>query len=229
MQPYLFPYLGYYQLIHAADKFVVYDDIAFIKQGWVNRNNLLINGAKHLFTIPVQNISSNYYINQTIISSKPFKWEDKLLQTIIQAYRKAPYFKEVFPMLESVIAGSTTKTIGSVARESITIVMKYLDVHTKVVQSSEGYKNDHLKKEQRVMDICIKENATHYLNAIGGVDLYSKEYFLAKNIHLHFIDPGSVVYKQFQTEFVPGLSIIDTMMFNPATDIVKMLNNYELV
>ena len=229
MQPYLFPYLGYFQLIQAADKFVVYDDITFIKQGWINRNNLLIDGARYLFTIPVQNISSNNYINQTIISSRPFNWEYKLLQTISQAYKKAPFFKEVFPMLESVIKGSTSKTIGSVATESITTVMNYLDLNTKVVQSSVGYKNDHLKKEQRVIDICVKENASHYLNAIGGVDLYSKEYFLAKNIHLHFIDPGSVVYKQFQTEFVPGLSIIDTMMFNPATDIVKMLNNYELV
>ena len=229
MQPYLFPYLGYFQLINAADKFVVYDDVAFIKQGWINRNNLLINGAKHSFTIPVKNISSNNYINKTIISSRPFNWEYKLLQTVIQAYKKAPFFMEIFPMIESVIKDSTSKTIGCVARESIVTVMNYLKVDTKVVQSSEKYENDHLKKEERVIDICIKENASHYLNAIGGLELYSKEGFLAKNIQLHFIKPGSVVYQQFQNEFVPGLSIIDTMMFNPATDIVKMLNNYELV
>ena len=128
MQPYFFPYTGYFQLIIAADKFVIYDDVNFIKQGWVNRNYILLNGGKFLFTIPVQNISSNIIINQTIISSSPYNWENKLLQTIAHAYKKAPFFKKVFPVLESVIIGSTGKTIGMAATESIEAVMKYLSL-----------------------------------------------------------------------------------------------------
>jgi hypothetical protein len=228
MQPYLFPYLGYFQLIQAADKFVVYDDIDFIKQGWINRNSILLNGAKYLFTIPVKNISSNAHINQTIISAKPINWEHKLLQTMVQAYKKAPCFHEVYPMLELVIRGSTDKTIASIATESIIAVMEYLSIKTELVQTSGVYKNNHLKNEERVIDICVKENASHYFNAIGGVELYSKENFLAKNIQLQFIKPGPVVYQQLQSLYVPGLSIIDAMMFNPVDEIVKFLNNYEL-
>lgn len=228
MQPYLFPYLGYFQLIQAADKFVVYDDIDFIKQGWINRNSILLNGAKYLFTIPVKNISSNAHINQTIISDRPINWEHKLLQTMVQAYKKAPCFQEVYPMIELVIKGSTGKTIASVATESIIAVMEYLSIKTELVKTSGVYNNNHFKNEERVMDICIKENASNYFNAIGGVGLYSKENFLANNIQLQFIKPRPVVYQQLQTSYVPGLSIIDVMMFNPAVEIVKFLNNYEL-
>ena len=229
MQPYLFPYLGYFQLIKAADKFVVYDDISFIKQGWINRNYILLNGAKHLITIPVQNISSNMHINQTMVSAMPFKWEQKLLNTIIQAYKKAPHFKEVFPMIETVITDSAGKSIAAMAAESMTSVMKYLSVKTELIESSSGYKNDHLKKEERVIDICKRENASQYINAIGGRDLYSKENFLAKNIKLNFIKHRPFVYQQFLHEFITGLSIIDVMMFNSVGDIAKMLNDYDLV
>ena len=229
MQPYLFPYPGYFQLIMASDKFVIYDDVNFIRQGWINRNYILLNDAKYLFTIPVQNISSNSKINQTLISAKPFKWEDKLLQTILQAYKKAPYFKEVFPIVESVIRGSSGKAISKIATESIVAVMKYLSLETALVQSSKGYNNEHLNNEERVIDICLIENATHYINAQGGINLYNKEYFISKNIQLQFIKPSQLLYKQWQPEFIPGLSIIDTMMFNPTDAIINMFNKYDLV
>ena len=228
MQPYVFPYLGYFQLIHAADKFVIYDDVNFIKQGWVNRNYILLKGSPHLFTVPVQKISSNALINQTLVSGLPHNWDIKLLQTISRAYKKAPYFNEVFPIIESVFTMTTVKSIGTVATESIQSVLKYLSLKTDIVATSALYNNHHLINAGRVIDICIKENADSYINPAGGFDLYNKETFLAKGIRLGFIKPRAVVYPQFQHEFIPGLSIIDTLMFNSVDDTVKMLNEYDL-
>ncbi|MDN3655878.1 WbqC family protein [Ferruginibacter paludis] len=214
MQPYLFPYLGYFQLINAVDKFVVYDDVAFIKQGWINRNFLLLNGRKYLFTFPVKSISSNAPINETFVSKTPFNWQQKLQQTIIQAYRKAPFFKDVFPMVESIISQSTDKPIAQVATESIEAVVKYLSIKTDIQLSSSIYENDHLKNTDRVIDICTKENAIAYINAIGGQQLYKQETFAQKKINLYFIKSTLPAYEQFDREFINGLSIIDVMMFN---------------
>ena len=67
MQPYLFPYLGYFQLIAAVDKFVFYDDVNFIKNGWINRNRLLISGKVNYITIPLSGASSFLKINQVLV------------------------------------------------------------------------------------------------------------------------------------------------------------------
>ena len=219
MQPYLFPYLGYFQLINAVDKFVIYDDIAFIKQGWINRNFILLNGSKHLFTIPIQNISSNALINGTKVAPKPFNWQRKLLQTFKQAYKKAPFFKDVFPMIEKVIIGSLDKNISDVATQSIGSVMNYLSVKNTLVKSSSIYQNADLKNADRLIDICKKEAADIYINAIGGMELYGQHQFLENHIKLQFVQPALEPYRQFNHEFISGLSIIDVLMFNPVEKI----------
>ena len=230
MQPYIFPYLGYFQLISAVDKFVVYDDVTFIKQGWVNRNYILLNGAKYLFTFPVKSISSNVLISETIVSKTPFNWQYKLLQTINQAYKKAPFFEDVFPIVELIILESTDKSITHIATESIEAVMKYLSIQTDVQVSSSIYENDHLKRVDRVIDICTKENAITYVNAIGGQELYKQEAFSKPAMNLCFLKSILPTYQQFDNEFINGLSIIDVMMFNSAEKIRNdFLRMYSLV
>jgi hypothetical protein len=230
MQPYLFPYLGYFQLISAVDKFVVYDDVTFIKQGWVNRNYILLNGAKYLFTFPVKSISSNVLISETIVSKTPFNWQYKLLQTINQAYKKAPFFNEVFPIVELVISQSIDKSIAHVATDSIQVVMKYLSIKTDVQISTSTYENDHLKSVDRVIDICTKENAITYVNAIGGQGLYKQDAFSQPAMKLCFLKSILPSYQQFDNEFINGLSIIDVMMFTSAEEIKdNFLRMYSLV
>ena len=228
MQPYFFPYLGYFQLIHAVDKFIIYDDINFIKQGWINRNYILANGIKHLVSVPVKQISSNNQINKTFVSPFPIQWDLKLINLIFHAYKKAPFFEDVFPLVKSIVINKEEMNIGTLATKSIVVVMKYLELNTILIESSSIYQNDNLKKEERVIDICLKEKATQYINAIGGLDLYDRENFSAKGLALNFIKPSKVMYNQFQTEFISNLSIIDVMMFNSVDQIEKMLNNYEL-
>ncbi len=227
MQPYLFPYIGYYQLINAVDIFIVYDDVAFIKQGWINRNNLLLNNKKFLFFVPVKGISSFKKIFDTEIDYK-MKWAKKMLMTIEQAYKKAPYFQDVFPILQSVLE-SQKATISELATESLLQVCKYLEIETEFKLSSVLYKDTELKGKERVIEICLHEKATHYINPIGGQELYSKEDFLMHNLHLNFIKTEQISYNQFNNEFIPSLSIIDVLMFNSLDEIKVMLNQFELI
>jgi hypothetical protein len=227
MQPYLFPYIGYYQLINAVDKFVMYDDVTFIKQGWINRNNILLNNRKHLFLVPIKGISSFKKITETEVDYK-FDWIKKMQLTFEQAYKKAPYYKSIMPVIESVFL-TKKETISELAVESLIQVSNYLDLTTKFQSTSTIYNNQELKGKNRVIDICLKEKALQYINPIGGQELYQKEDFLKKHINLNFIKTNDITYQQYNNEFVPWLSIIDVLMFNSKEKVITMLNQYELI
>ncbi len=229
MQPYLFPYIGYFQMIHAVDKFVFYDDVNFIKQGWINRNRILLNNKDFLFTIPLHKANSFTYIKDTAINQKLYEnWKSKFLLTVAQNYKKAPYFTEVHALIEKVLGGNF-ESISQLVIESVIATSRYLEINTTFFVSSERYQNKDLERQERLIDICKKENATHYINALGGKDLYSKEDFKKKNIDLKFIQSQPIVYKQFSDDFVPWLSIIDVLMFNSIEETKAMLDKYELV
>jgi WbqC-like protein family len=227
MQPYLFPYIGYFQLINAADKFVVYDDVTFIKQGWINRNNILLNGSPFLFTIPIKNISSYSLICETEVSYK-VDWKSKLLKTIQQSYRKSPYFEIVFPIIENTF---TTQEcyISKIAVKSINEIVRYLGLSTEVQESSNSYLNNELSSQERIIDICKQESASQYINPIGGKYLYSKDVFKENGIQLGFIQSQPIQYKQFKDKFVSSLSILDVIMFNSPDEVNIMLQKYELI
>jgi len=214
MQPYLFPYLGYFQLMHAVDRFVVYDDVAFIKQGWINRNRILINGEPCFFSVPIRHASSFTLIRDTLIDRDQPRWAEKLLKSFDNAYRRAPEFAHVFPMVEAVFARQTTR-VADLAVASLKAVAAFLDIRTDVVETSTGYANAELKGEDRVIAICKAESADEYINVPGGRDLYSRERFEAEGLRLRFIEPRPIEYRQFGAPFVPSLSIVDVLMFNP--------------
>lgn len=227
VQPYLFPYIGYFQLINAVDKFVVYDDVAFIKQGWINRNNILVNGSPFLFTIPIRNISSYSLIRETEVSYD-IDWKSKLFKTIQESYRKAPYFKTGFQIIENTFANDE-QYISKIAIKSILEIVKYLGLQTDLKESSTSYLNSELSSQERVIDICKKELASQYINPIGGKELYSKDVFRSQGIQLNFIKTQPVKYKQFKNSFISSLSIIDILMFNSPAEINTMLQAYELL
>jgi hypothetical protein len=229
MQPYFFPYIGYFQLLSASDKFVFYDDVNFIKGGWINRNRLLVGGKDYLFTVPLDRMCPFEPINNTEINEKQyFIWQTKLLKTIEQNYKKAPYFNEVFKIVNDVTEKKLIY-ISELASLSITTVAFYLGISSEIVKSSSIYSNSNLKGAERVLDICKRESASVYINAIAGEKLYLKDYFIQEGFQLKFLKPKSIMYKQFKNYFVPWLSIIDVMMFNSVSDIKKYLNEFELV
>lgn len=226
MQPYFFPYLGYWQLIYAVDKYVVYDDVTYIKGGWINRNNILFNGIKHRITLPLDNSSSFKKINETNITNNEVVI-NKILKTITTAYAKAPYYDVIMPIIKSVLLGNSN--IAMLNYNSIIEINKYLGVNTKVFLSSEIEKNNSLKGQDKVLHINKLLGCDHYYNAIGGRDLYSKEEFKADGVVLSFLQMNDIVYKQYNNVFIPNLSIIDVLMFNSAQSIRKFLEDYTLV
>jgi hypothetical protein len=227
MQPYFLPYIGYFQLLNAVDKFVILDDVNFIKRGWINRNRILVNGKAHLFTIPLKEASQNKLIKDIGISREA-NWRNKFLKTIEMNYKSAPFFDTVFPMINKIISSDET-LISKFIIKGLIEIMEYLSIKTKLIRTSTIYENHHLKAVEKIIDICRKENATLYINPVGGLNLYSKERFEEDGIKLNFITARPITYKQFRNEFVPWLSIIDVLMFNSKESINEYLNNYEFL
>ena len=223
MQPYFFPYIGYWQLINAVDIFVIFDDVNFIKKGFVNRNNILINGEKKYITLQLKGASQNKCINEITVGDNV----EKILKTIYMTYRKAPYFHEIYHLLEKVLQYQE-KNLASFLGNSIMIISDYLSINTKFIFSSTLEKNNVLKGQDKIIDICKQLGTDCYINSIGGQALYDKKDFKKNNIILNFLKSYPAIYKQFNYEFVSSLSIIDIMMFNSRYQIKKMLNNYEL-
>ena len=214
MQPYFFPYLGYWQTLNAVDKYVIYDDVNYIKNGWINRNNILLNKQKHLITIPLDGASPFLLINQ-IKTTPRTNEKEKLLKTIEAAYKKAPYF-------------DTDLIINALVLQFKTIC-KYLDIQTEFIVSSTMDKDNSLKAQDKVIHICKLLGGTQYINAIGGQELYSFDDFKKNGLELSFLKTEFTPYKQFKNDFIPGLSMIDILMFNSPAEIKQMLNAYSLI
>ena len=221
MQPYLFPYIGYFQLAASVDKFVFYDDVNFIKHGWINRNRLYLNGAVRYFTIPLSGASPFLKIRQIDVQPGAL-WKKKMLESVRHSYSKAPYFKAANDLLQATL-DSGESSIAAIARTSVRAVCAYAGLGTQFIESSAIYGNDELSGAQRVLDICQREQASDYFNPPGGRALYSEDDFSAAGVKLHFVDPCLRAYRQFGGEFQPGLSILDALMFNDARAVRELV------
>ncbi len=227
MQPYIFPYIGYFQLINAVDKFVIYDDVNFINKGWINRNRILNNGKDSLFSIPLKEASQNKLINEIEVNWDS-AWKSKFLKNLNQCYRKAPFYQAILPIIQETFS-IDNEPISKVIEYNLRLICGYLDIKTEIISSSAIYENTHLKAQERILAICLQEKATQYINPIGGLELYDKDFFEAKNINLNFIKSKPIEYPQFKNEFVPWLSTIDVLMFNSKKIVKDFLGNYELI
>lgn len=227
MQPYFFPYLGYWQMFSAVDKFVLLDDVNFIMRGYINRNSILANGTAHLFTIPLEKPSRNKLINEMRLSFDD-NARNCFLKMLTCAYGKAPYYSEIFPIMEKV---ATNREINLVLflKRSFELVKEYLGLSTEILVSSEIKKDASLKAQDRILAINKALGSTHYINAIGGQALYNRDDFEREGVRLNFIEMLPCVYKQFQNEFVPNLSMIDVLMFNSKSEIRGLLAQYRLI
>jgi len=224
MQPYFLPYIGYWQLVNVVDKYVIYDDVNYINKGWINRNNILLNKQPFLFTLNLLGASQNKLINEISVDTN----QTKLIKTFEIAYKKAPFFDNTFHFLKHIFEYNN-KNLANFVGNSIIQISSYLGLKTQFTYSSEINKKCSLKGQEKILNICNVLQATEYINAIGGIQLYSKEMFKGQGIELKFIRSKPIEYKQFNNEFVPWLSILDVMMFNSVEEISKMLDNYELL
>lgn len=226
MQPYLLPYVGYFQLMAAVDKFVVLDDVHYINRGWINRNRLLVNGAAHRFTVPLLGASQNRLIYELQIADEP-AWRDRLVQTFLQAYSRAQCRIAIEPILRRIIHFPTAQ-LDSFIVNSLREIAGYLSLKVLIEESSRIYQNRHLKAQDRILDICRQEGADCYVNPIGGTELYDAEVFAKQGISLKFLQSRPMQYSQGRAAYVAGLSIIDVLMFNEPGPTRDLLTRFDL-
>lgn len=227
MQPYFMPYIGYFQLIAAVDQFIVYDNIKYTKKGWINRNRMLQNGNDVMFSLPLKGGSDSLDVCERELAADFNR--DKLLNQFRGAYRRAPYFEQTFPLVERIVRHEDSNLFRFL-HHSIVETCGHLGITTKIRISSEIDIDHSLKSQDKVLALCKAAGANTYVNSIGGMELYSKEAFRAQGIELMFIRSKPFEYAQLGNEFVPWLSIIDVMMFNPIETVrTGITNNYELI
>jgi hypothetical protein len=229
MQPYILPYIGYFQLINISDVFVVYDNIKYTKKGWINRNRLLLDGKDEYFSIPLKSDSDQLNIVNRELSATFTAEAHKILRRINLSYKKAPFFADVFPVAEQIFSAKETN-LFSFLHQSILLTTDYLGLDTKIVVSSTLNIDHSLKSQDKVLALCKATSATSYINPIGGVSLYSKDAFSEQDIQLHFLRSKSFEYAQSVPGFTPWLSILDVMMHNDKNTIKNYLDHsYDLI
>ena len=227
MQPYFFPYLGYWQLMNAVDEYIIYDDVNYIKGGWINRNRIKINGEPAFLGFSVRNASQNRIINEldVLLTEKD---RDALIRKVSNAYAKAPFKADVLDLLADTLQCGTVNLAEFLAYSNRKTA-DYLGIRTPIYSATKLRLDHTHTAQQRIMDICLARGCSGYINAIGGKELYDKEAFAQQGLSLAFLkmDPD-IAYPQGKGEFIPGLSILDVMMYNDRDEFHPLLSRYSL-
>lgn len=247
------PYLGYFQAIAAVDKYILYDNLTYILEGWINRNRIRFrNAAPTFITVPIVNKSPNILIRDIMVAnSQP--WRENIKRSIEQAYKKCPYYYDVQPIIDDILSKEYT-LISELNCTSIIKIAEYLEISTEIATDNSIYfeMEKHLeeigehkdysgfpylektkpeKKVARAIIMCKNERADVFINAIGGIKLYDKEEFKEYGISLNFIKMNDIRYPQRCKDgsFEPNLSIIDVLMNNGKERTQELLNEFTLI
>jgi len=212
MQPYFFPYIGYFQLIHAVDVFVFLDDVPFIKKGWINRNRLAFNETATWFTVPLRGQSQHTLINDVRIAPEEFRrWRRKFMLSLQHFYGKAPHYQTGMALVDEVLAPDSDR-MANLAVTAITACCRLLGITTRFFSSS-AFSGSDLRGEERLIDLCNQASATEYINAPGGIGLYTKERFARNGLGLQFLLPGDIAYQADTVTHRLEFSILDAVMW----------------
>ncbi|MCR5421877.1 MAG: WbqC family protein [Lachnospiraceae bacterium] len=227
MQPYFFPYLGYWQLMNMVDVYVVYVDGLFRPHGWINRNRILIGDTPHYITIPVHG-SEKTRIRDITIPDNGIYFKKKIVRSIEENYGKADYFDECNQLIKDAILLDENR-LSDYLMKGIENIREYLEITTPLIISSSIPMDQNASAQEKIFQICSYLGGNHYINAIGGLDLYNKDQFSKKGLKLSFLKMNDFEYKQHSCEFYSGLSIIDVIMNNSRKSVKEMLEEFTLI
>lgn len=211
MQPYFLPYIGYWQILSYVDRFIIFDDVNYIKKGYINRNKILLKSGLYEFTLPIKEVSQNKKIIDLKLASK----NEKILKTILEGYRNSLNYKLVSSTTEQIFNYKSICLVDFI-ENSIIKLCELLSINTTISRSSLIEINS--KGIDKIIPLCKLNNSKIFVNSIGGINLYNKEFFLNEGIELKFLRSDPIQYKQMQKEFKPNLSILD-LLFNVPKDL----------
>ena len=221
MQPYFFPYMGYFQLINAVDLYVNLDHVSFMKRSYMVRNTLKNNTP---INVPVSQGSQNKSCTEIKVLVDD-KWFNKFKRTLEVLYKKEPYYNQVIneiiiPWEENVLTLPRIASISEFNFASIYQICKYFNSETRFY-SSGGITDK--KKNEGLQEITKYFKGDIYINAIGGQKLYNKEDFASQGIELKFIQMGNIDVD------MPYMSMLDLLFRYDKNHLKNELNNYTLI
>jgi hypothetical protein len=227
MQPYFLPYLGYFQLMSAVDKIALLDDANFINGGWINRNRIAVQGEPHWLTLPLAKASQNRLINEIEIVDDPL-WKRKTIRMVELSYQSAPFAGQVLPLLSEMLR-EARGSLSTFLFYQLRCLADYIGISTQIERTSVRYPKGSLTGQRRILDICVREGASIYVNPPGGRSLYDAEMFASTGIELLFLDPNfSAVTLRHSGREGPCLSILDLLMFNPVAAVREATEMFRL-
>lgn len=229
MQPYFFPYIGYWQLIHAADRFVLFDDAQFMRHGWVNRNRILKpGGGWQYILVPLKKHGMAESI-RNVQAHPDKKWKELIIGQLAHYKKKARYFDETNELVREILFSNNEQGIAAINYATIIKLCAYLDIKKEIIVSSEQ-KFDYSGVSDAgewALRIAEQMGADEYINPAAGEELFNREKFSSSNIKLSFLKPREIVYSQ-RGVFEPSLSIIDVLMFNGIDGTKGFLQDYTI-
>lgn len=227
MQPYFFPYLGYFQLLGLADEIIILDDVQFTRKGWINRNRIADRAGNEIpLVIALESSSRETPINKMSISST-FS-PKKIIDTLSHTYSKAEFYQPTMSLLQPIF-DSKFESLSEWLTNSLRLTCSYLGIAEEFTFSSMIPNPDGLKGQDRILQLCKLSGASEYVNLSGGKSIYSSELFLSEDINLVFLESKLSIYQRHGKVFIPGLSIIDLMMNLEIPELQRLVSDdYEL-
>lgn len=227
MQPYFFPYIGYFQLMNHVDEWIIFDNIQFIDKGWINRNRILhTNPDKdwQFITIPLSKRGQFDRINEINIIQNQ-SWVETIMGKLT-AYKKAPHYIETKDFVYECLS-DPTESLTETLEKTLIKTTQHLGIKTPItVQSRQNWKLPEITHPgQWALEISKIKKAKKYTNLYGGSSIFQQKEFDNAEIELQFLKPKLQPYAQYRKNFVEGLSIIDVMMWNDKESIRKILKN----
>jgi hypothetical protein len=231
MQPYFFPYLGYFALIYHTDQWVVFDSSQYTPKSWINRNRVLnLHKDWSYISIPIEKSSQSKRINEIKVKSATSS-RNRIINQILEYKNKAPYFPQVLNLIENIFQEFNTSSLVDLNTISIKYTCEYLGIpYRDIIFSQSGLVLPEINHPGSwALEIASALGATHYLNPVGGKSLFKDTEFNQRGIKLEFLETHKYSYSTYPFKFADDLSVIDVMMWNSAEEIRSILNNFSIV
>lgn len=231
MQPYIFPYIGYWQVIFNTDQWIFFDTVQYNKRSWMNRNRILhpdSNQDFQYFTVPIKKISRGTLIKDAEIN-QGIKWKEKILgQLTVYKRLHAPYYNEVLGLVKFILESANSPSFLELCIISTVEICRILKIefNYKIASQTEFDRAKIITPGDWALEICKAQQAEIYINPYSGYEIFDEFQYKKNNIELRFLKPELIKYQQSKREkFIPSLSIIDVMMFNGFSATEKMIKN----
>lgn len=229
MQPYLFPYIGYFSLIKNTDYFVFFDTPQYIRKGWINRNRILgTNGTDVYFTVPVEKCARETPINKVKISCNE-NWKEKWMGQLTIYKKRAPYYSKIISLVQDIL-NVKTQYISELAINSVVRTCDYLGMnfHYDIFSQMNLPLFEVKAPDEWALYITKEMKYDTYVNPPGGKSFFDASKYKKVDIELEFLTQEIKKYNQRVKEFVPGLSMLDVMMFCTPEEILRMMDSYTI-